>query len=497
MQNFDYIVIGSGSAGSIVAGRLAANPAISVLLLEAGGEASAYPPIWDPNQINCLYDIPQIHWGYKSQPQTHMNDRIMDVWRAKMTGGCTAHNDMVYVRGAPADFDQWEIDYGCIGWRYKDIAQNFARVEAVMQPTTTTKNAFGEAFVGACEKLGYPYNPDYNSGASMFGVSPLRSTISKTFRRQTSYERYVLPLLATQKNLSVLTNALVNRIEFDGKKHARTVIFTIDGVTQKATADKEIVLSAGAINSPQILMRSGIGDADALRKLGAPVVMDLPGVGGNLMDALIFQGIWSSSQPITHQPVNEGYAIVWANMNSQQQASNSAEMMRGKYTCGQTEQELQSFYSVTGDMMRLQSRGTVKLRSLDPADAPLIDMNLLSHPDDYAECVKGFELMRSIGNSPGLAAWRGKELNPGPTVTSRAEIKTWILNNAGSLSHPVGTCRMGIGETAVVDAQLRVYGVSGLRVVDASIMPRITSGHTQGPSMMIGYKGASMILDGR
>ncbi|WP_266156877.1 GMC family oxidoreductase [Dyella silvatica] len=496
MQNYDYIVIGSGSAGSIVAGRLAANPELSVLLLEAGGEASAYPKIWDPNQINCLYDIPQIHWGYKSLPQVHMNNRIMDVWRAKMTGGCTAHNDMVYVRGAPADFDQWEIDYGCIGWRYKDIAQNFARVEAVMQPTTTTKNAFGAAFVEACEKLGYTYNPDYNSGANMFGVSPLRSTISKTFRRQTSYERYVIPLLATQKNLSVITNALVGHIEFDNKKRARSVVFSIGGVAQRATAEKEIVLSAGAINSPQILMRSGIGDANVLRKLGAQVVMDLPGVGANLMDALIFQGTWSSSQPITNQPVNEGYAIVWANMNAQGQASNAVEMMRGKYTCGQSEAELQGFYSVTGDMMRLQSRGAVTLRSLNPADAPLIDMNFLSHPDDYAECVKGFELMRSIGNAPGLAAWRGKELTPGPTVVTPAEIKSWILNNAWSLSHPVGTCRMGIGETAVVDAQLRVYGVSGLRVIDASIMPRITSGHTQGPSLMIGDKGASMILAG-
>ena len=498
MDSFDYIIVGAGSSGSIVAGKLSEHPGISVLLLEAGETTDRYPMIWDPNRINCLYDIPGMHWqGYQSTTLKHMNDRTMPVWRAKITGGCTAHNDMVYTRGAPNDYDLWESTYGCRGWNYASVRNNFAAVEAKLKPTVTTKNEFGDAFVAACMALGIAYNPNYNSGNGMAGVSPLQSTISPSFRRMTSYEVYVAPFVGKRPNLTVRTSAQVTAIEFSGAM-ARTVRYVVNGQQFTVEARREIVLSAGAINTPKLLMLSGIGDAKALQQLGAnSIIADLPGVGKNLQDAIIFLGSWKSSRPIMDQPVNEGYAIVWDNLNEAGQPKTCIEMMRGRYTCNQSPSDLEGHYSISGGAMRLASKGSVRLRSLDPSVPPIIDLNLLSAPGDYEQCLAAFDLMRRIGNSPGLAGWRNQEIKPGPAVSTPEQIRQWILNNAFSYSHPSGTCAMGQVDQPVLDSELRVLGLRGLRVMDTSVMPRITSGHTQGPAFMIGDKGAELLLRDR
>lgn len=495
MEAYDYIIVGAGSSGSVIAGKLSARPDISVLLIEAGDTAERFPTIWDPNQINCLYDLKEMHWqGYQSTRLTHMNDRVMPVWRAKITGGCTAHNDMVYTRGAPNDYNDWERVYGCQGWGYSSVQNNFAAVERMLKPTTTTKNEFGAAFISACMELGIPFNPNYNSGARMAGVSPLQSTITPAFRRTTSYEVYVAPFIHQRRNLKVTTGALVTGIEFAGSR-ARGVRFTVNGQPFSVEARREIILSAGAINTPKLLMLSGIGDTKELQELGAQnIVAHLPGVGKNLQDAIIFLGSWKSSRPIRDQPVNEGYAMVWHNLNEAEQPETCIEMMRGRYTCNQSPSELEGYYSVSGGAMRLASKGSVRLKSLDPAIPPVIDLNLLSDPNDFPQCLAAFHLMRKIGNSGGLSGWRSHEVKPGPDVSSPDQIRQWILNNASSYSHPSGTCAMGRVPHPVLDAQLRVLGVQGLRVMDVSIMPRITSGHTQGPAFMIGDKGADLLL---
>jgi choline dehydrogenase len=492
-RGYGVIVIGAGSAGSVLVGELAAARA-SVLLLEAGGPLDAYPQIRDPNQINCLYDIPQIHWGYKTTPQANLNQRVLDEWRAKVMGGCSSHNDMVYTRGARGDFDAWAKIYGCSGWDYDSVAPSFAAVEKRLRPSTTEVNAFGKAFLETCVDLGIPFNSDYNSGSSMRGASLLRSTIEyqegyQTPRRVTSFDRYVKPVMDAP-NLEVVAGALVTRVILDAKGRATGVEYVVDGRTELASAG-EVVLCAGAINSPKILMLSGVGNPEELAALGIPVVADIPAVGTNMQNAIIFLAIWKSAQPIKGQPANEGCAIVWDNMIDDDQPMTCLEMLRGQYTCNQSPAQLEGFYGVTGGAMRLLSKGVVTLASNDPAAAPIIDPRLLAVREDYDQCLAAYSLMLKVGNAPGLADWRAEQIDPAPE-TAPAD---WLLNNVYSYSHPVGTCAMGSGKAAVVDPEtLTVRGLAGLRVADVSIMPRITSGHTQGPAFMIGHRAAKMIL---
>jgi len=497
-KRYDYIIVGAGTSGSIVAAELSNNPDISVLLIEAGGAAEDFDYIWNPNNKNCLADMSDIHWqDYNYEPQPFMNGRVFDCRRARMTGGCASHNDMVYVRGAPYDFDEWERVYGCNGWKYDDVKANFENIEKRLGVGPTVKNEFADDFINACNHLGFPSNSDWNTGGTMRGVGAESFTIDADGNRNTSYKTYAAPLIGQRENLDVSLHTLVDRVLFSPSKKAVAVSCIIRNKRETIEASEEIILSGGAINSPQILLRSGIGNGAELKTLGVDVVHDLPGVGENLREGMIFNGIWRTNKSITNQPSNLGYAIVWDQLNAHGQPRVCAQMSRGTYTCAQGRAELENHYIVTGGMMRLQSTGSVKLRTSDPQAAPIITLNFLSHENDFNDCLLGFNLMREIGNSPGLSAWRKEETVPGPGVTSPSQIKNWILENGKRFSHPNGTCKMGpaTDHAVVTDSQLKVYGVDGLRVVDVSVMPAKTSGHPQGPAFMIGDKGAELILN--
>lgn len=491
-----YFVVGSGSAGSVLAGRLAANnPEHAVVLFEAGGKADEYPEIWDPNMVNALPDISAIQWGYKTVPQQGLNHRILDVSRAKVTGGCTAHNDMVYARGARNDYNSWAKEFGCTGWDFDSVEPAFKIMETVIKPTITIENDFSSDYIGACESLGIPYNPNYNTSASMEGVSPHQSTINSHNVRVTSYRTYVDPYIEQgNANLFVITGALIDQVIFSGKR-AVGVRFLQNGKAILAEGATEVILCAGAISSPLILMRSGIGPANELRRAGVENIrVDLPGVGKNLQNALIFKGSWKAKKPIQDQPRNLGYAIVFANITADNRPRTCCEMTRGLYTYPQSPDDLRYHYSITGGAMCLQSQGGLRLLSADPTAAPEIDMRFLTAAGDYDQLREAFHLMRDIGNSVLLSSWRDREISPGPDVRTPDQIKNWLLNNSYSYSHPVGTCKMGVDRDAVVTPSLCVQGAEGLRIADASIMPRITAGHTQGPALMIGERAAEILL---
>ena len=526
-REFDYVIVGGGSAGCVLAARLSEDPAVEVCLLEAG-EPDTSVLIHCPAGLAVLAKNGAANWAFETVPQPGLNGRRGYQPRGKVLGGSSSVNAMIYVRGQPRDYDDWAAA-GNPGWAWADVLPYFKRAEhnergadayhgtggPLNVKDLTTPHRFGPIFIDAAKQAGYTANPDFN-GATQEGIGPYQVT-HKNGERWSVAKGYLTPNRG-RPNLTVVTSAMTRRIVFDGKR-AGGVEVRIGSGTAVFTARREVLLSAGALQSPQILMLSGIGPAEHLRTLGIEVRHDLPGVGANLHDhvdvvqvldapkltdlfGLSFAGIVNVIKGI----------FEWRKHRRGMLTTNFAEA--GGFIRSRAEEERPDLqlhfvvgklvdhgrktvfghgYSCHVCLLRPKSRGTLRLASADPDAAPLIDPNFLADRDDVDRLVRGFKAMRHILEQPALAGHGARELQASGTARSDAEIEAFIRSHADTIYHPVGSCRMGPGPTDVVDAELRVHGIDGLRVVDASIMPAVVSGNTNAPTVMIAEKAADMI----
>jgi choline dehydrogenase len=527
-ESFDFVIIGAGSAGCVLANRLSEDGKNSVLLLEYGGsDRSIF--IQMPAALSIPMNNPRYEWGFATEPEPHLNNRVLRTPRGKVLGGSSSINGLVYVRGNPLDFDRWEEE-GAVGWAYRDVLPYFRRAETRAEggdlyrgdsgPLRTQggrlDNPLYKIFVKAGAEAGYPASSDLNGGQQEgFGV--LDMTVDKG-RRSSASRAYLRPALK-RPNLSVRTHALATRILFDGKK-AVGVAYRQGRAERSVGARREVILAAGPIKSPQLLKLSGVGAAQELRALDIPVIADRAGVGENLQDHLEFYFQMESREPITLYSytgliARSRIGAIWYFLSAGLGASNHFEtggFIRSragvKYPDlqyhflplavsydGKALATLHGFQAHVGPM-RSKSRGFVKLRSPDPTQVPSIRFNYMSHDDDWAEMRAAVRLTREIFAQPCFSRYCGPELQPGTDVTSDAAIDAFIREKAESAYHPSCSCRMGAADDplAVVDNETRVIGVEGLRVVDSSIMPSITTGNLNAPTIMIAEKAADHIL---
>ena len=527
-ESYDYVVVGAGSAGCVLANRLSEDGRFSVLLLEYGGsDRSIF--IQMPTALSIPMNMPRYNWGYQSEPEPQLGGRRMQTPRGKVLGGSSSINGMVYVRGNPLDFERWEEE-GARGWSYRHVLPYFRRAETRAEggdvyrgdsgPLQTTygtlSNPLHGAWLAAAREAGYPLSSDLN-GFQQEGFGRLDMTVGAG-RRCSAANAYLRPALA-RTNLTVHTHALATMIEFSNRR--ASAVHYRHGETQRlARARREIILSAGPINSPQLLKLSGIGAPAELAALGIALVHALPGVGENLQDHLEFYFQMASRLPITLYSTQNLWSkfligLRWLVRKDGLGASNHFEtggFIRSR--AGIRYPDLQYHFlpmAVSYDgkslatehgfqahigPMRSKSRGTVKLNSADPLDPPRIRFNYLSHPDDWSEMRACVRLTRELFSQPAFAAYRGREIQPGAGIQSDEQIDEFIRAHIETAYHPSGTCRMGATNDprAVVDPEGRVIGTQALRVVDSSIMPSITTGNLNAPTIMLAEKLADAIL---
>ena len=502
MTHYDYIVIGAGSAGCVIANRLTEDSDTTVLLLEAGNPDTK-PEIQIPAECISLLGS-EVDWGYFSEPEPYLNDRKMLCSRGKVLGGSSSINFMMYIRGNPHDYDHWQ-SLGNPGWGYQDVLPYFKKSEHSSRGASEFHGVDGELsvtdlmtpavvsqrFVDACVSMGYNYNPDFN-GIQQSGAGPYQLTV-KDGKRHSAAAAFLLPIL-DRPNLTVTTGALVTRLLLEGTR-AVGVEYLHEGTLHQIRVNQEIILSAGAFDSPKLLMLSGIGDAKHLQAMGISVAVDLPGVGQNLQDHLLACVVQEATQDVHPAITSNGIeAGLFSHSKGNQEAKPDLQFFFGPIqflSPGYTPAN----FGFTGavSLTRLQSIGSVSLQSSDAKDSPVLQMNYLQSQADVQKLVEGVKLLRQLFQSNTFDQFRGQEIAPGAMVQSDAALEAYIRDTCSTVWHPVGTCKMGTDSMAVVDPELRVYGVQGLRVVDASIMPTITTGNTNAPTIIIGEKAADLI----
>jgi choline dehydrogenase len=521
---YDYIIVGAGSAGCVLANRLSEDPGTSVLLLEAG-PTDWHPFVHMPAGLAKLVGDKGVNWDYNTEPEARLGGRRLWWPRGKVLGGSSSINAMCYIRGHKLDYDEWE-ELGASGWHWDKVLPYFRRAEgnargqnrlhndkgplAVSDPRHT--NPLSAVFVEAAAQAGHELSDDFN-GEYQDGFGWYQTTTRKGVRSSAA-EAYLKPV-RKRGNLKVVTGALAARVLFDGKR-ADGVEYLVRGKPQRAQARREVLLSGGTVNSPQLLMLSGIGPAEELRALGIEPRLDAPGVGANLQDHLDICTMQRCTQKITYDHTNDiAVGLQYYLFKSGPGTSNIAEaggFLRSRFAedarpdvqfhfvpaqlDDHGRHQLPGYgYTVHACFLRPRSRGRLRLASADPADKLHIEANYLSDAEGHdrrmmLECVR---LSREIFAQPAFAPYRGEEIFPGEEVRDEAGLLDFIERKAESIYHPVGTCRMGSDDEAVLDPQLRVRGVEGLRVVDASVMPKLVGGNTNAPTIMIAERAADLI----